>query len=161
MTEAEKRKYRVCFTGHRPEKLTRHECQVIKDLEAAIKKAIADGHNVFISGMAPGVDIWAAEIVLRLRDKGADTKLICAIPFEGFEKRWPEWEGRYNAIMEKADLVRFICKGNVRGSHQIRNEWMVDHSARVIAVFSGEKSGTKNTIDYANRVGVEIEYIKG
>ena len=42
MTEAEKRKHRVCFTGHRPEKLTRHECQVIKDLEAAIKKAIAD-----------------------------------------------------------------------------------------------------------------------
>ena len=161
MTEAEKRKHRVCFTGHRPEKLTRHECQVIRGLEAAIKKAIADGHNVFISGMAPGVDIWAAEIVLRLRDKGADTKLICAIPFEGFEKRWPEWEGRYNAIMEKADLVRFICKGNVRGSHQIRNEWMVNHSARVIAVFSGEKSGTKNTIDYANRVGVEIEYIKG
>ena len=53
------------------------------------------------------------------------------------------------------------CKGNVRGVHQIRNVWMVDHSARVIAVFSGEKSGTKNTIDYANRVGVEIEYIKG
>ena len=161
MTEAEKRKYRVCFTGHRPEKLTRHECQVIRDLEAAIKKAIADGYNVFISGMAPGVDIWAAEIVLQLRDKGADIKLICAIPFEGFEKRWPEWEGRYNAIMEKADLVRFICKGNVRGGHQIRNVWMVDHSARVIAVFSGEKSGTKNTIDYANREGVEIEYIKG
>ena len=161
MTEAEKRKYRVCFTGHRPEKLTRHECQVIRGLEAAIKKAIADGYKVFISGMAPGVDIWAAEIVLQLRDKGADIKLICAIPFEGFEKRWPEWEGRYNAIMEKADLVRFICKGNIRGVHQIRNVWMVDHSARVIAVFNGEKSGTKNTIDYANRVGVEIEYIPG
>ena len=25
---------------------------------------------------------------------------------------------------------------------------MVDHSARVIAVFNGEKSGTKNTVDY-------------
>ena len=85
MTEAEKRKHRVCFTGHRPEKLTRHECQVIRGLEAAIKKAIADGYKVFISGMAPGVDIWAAEIVLQLRDKGADIKLICAIPFEGFE----------------------------------------------------------------------------
>lgn len=47
MTEAEKRKRRVCFTGHRPEKLTRHECQVIRDLEAAIKKAIADGYNVW------------------------------------------------------------------------------------------------------------------
>ena len=112
MTEAEKRKYRVCFTGHRPEKLTRPERQVLKDLETAIKKSIADGQNVFISGMAPGVDIWAAEIVLRLRDKGADIKLICASPFEGFEKRWPDWERRYNDIMEKADLVRFICKGN-------------------------------------------------
>ena len=74
MTEAEKRKHRVCFTGHRPEKLTRHECQVIRGLEAAIKKAIADGYKVFISGMAPGVDIWAAEIVLQLRDKGADIR---------------------------------------------------------------------------------------
>lgn len=161
MTEAEKRTRRVCFTGHRPEKLTRPERQVKADLEQAIKKAIDDGHNVFISGMAPGVDIWAAEIVLRLRDKGADIKLICASPFEGFEKRWPDWAGRYTDIMASADLTRFICKGNVRGVHQIRNVWMVDHSARVIAVFNGEKSGTKNTIDYANRVGVEIEYIQG
>lgn len=161
MTESEKRKFRVCFTGHRPEKLTRPERKVKADLEAAIKKAIADGFNVFISGMAPGVDIWAAEIVLRLRDKGADIKLICASPFEGFETRWPDWEKRYRGIMASADLTRFICSGNVRGVHQIRNVWMVDHSTRVIAVFNGEKSGTKNTIDYANRVGVEVEYING
>lgn len=38
---------------------------------------------------------------------------------------------------------------------------MVNHSARVIAVFNGEKSGTKNTIDYANRVGVPVVYIRG
>ena len=161
MTEAEKRTRRVCFTGHRPEKLTRPERQVIADLEEAIKQAISDGFNVFISGMAPGVDIWAAEIVLRLRDKGADIKLICASPFEGFEKRWPNWSARYNDIMPRADLMRFICQGNVRGVHQIRNVWMVDHSARVIAVYNGEKSGTKNTIDYANRAGVEIKFIPG
>lgn len=33
---------------------------------------------------------------------------------------------------------------------------MVDHSARVIAVFNGEKSGTKNTVDYAEKCGVEL-----
>ena len=38
---------------------------------------------------------------------------------------------------------------------------MVDHSAHVIAVFNGEKSGTKNTIDYAKKRGVEIEIIMG
>lgn len=34
-------------------------------------------------------------------------------------------------------------------------------SAHVIAVFNGEKSGTKNTIDYAKKRGVEIEIIMG
>lgn len=115
MTEAEKRTFRVCFTGHRPEKLTRPENEVIAELEQAIRQAMADGYRVFVSGMAPGVDIWAAEIVIRIRDAGADIKLICASPFEGFEKRWPAWESRYNYIMDNCDLKLFICKGNVRG----------------------------------------------
>lgn len=33
MTEAEKRMRRVCFTGHRPEKLTRFEWLVKRELE--------------------------------------------------------------------------------------------------------------------------------
>ena len=135
--------------------------RVIAELEQAIQQAMADGYRVFVSGMAPGVDIWAAEIVIRLRNEGADIKLISASPFEGFEKRWPAWEHRYNYIMDNTDLKLFICKGNVRGVHQIRNEWMVNHSTRVIAVFNGERSGTKNTIDYANRVGVPVVYIRG
>lgn len=68
--------------------------------------------NVFISGMARGVDIWAAEIVLRLRKEGANVKLICASPYEGFERGWSaEWQRRYNVILAAADLVRFICPG--------------------------------------------------
>ena len=56
MNEQEKRMHRVCFTGHRPEKLTRFEWLIKKDLEKEIKKAIADGLTVFITGMARGVD---------------------------------------------------------------------------------------------------------
>lgn len=59
---------------------------VLGGLETAIQQAIADGSNVFISGMARGVDIWAAEIVLRFRSEGEDIKLICASPYRGFEK---------------------------------------------------------------------------
>jgi len=33
---------------------------------------------------------------------------------------------------------------------------MVDRSNLVIAVFGGHKGGTKNTIDYAKRMGVEV-----
>lgn len=155
LTEEQKRMHRVCFTGHRPEKLNQPECVVKKWLEAAIKQAIDDGKNVFITGMARGVDIWAAEIVLRLRNEGQDVKLICASPYKGFERAWSsEWQQRYNAVMAAADLVRFICPGYSRSCFQIRNEWMVDHSSLVIAVFNGQPSGTKNTIDYAKRKSV-------
>ena len=161
MDEQEKRLHRVCFTGHRPEKLTRFEWLIKKDLEKEIKKAIDDGLTVFISGMARGVDIWAAEIVLKLRDAGKPVRLICASPYEGFESRWePDWKDRYHNILSKADHTVFVCKHYSRGCFQIRNEWMVDHSARVIAVFNGEKSGTKNTIDYASRKGTPIIYVK-
>ena len=52
MTEAEKRMHRCCFTGHRPEKLARSEEAIKADLEKAIRQAIAEGLDVFITGMA-------------------------------------------------------------------------------------------------------------
>lgn len=155
MTEAEKRLHRVCFTGHRPEKLSEAESVVRTKLKDAIRSSVEDGCFVFISGMARGVDIWAAEIVLKEREHNPAIKLICASPYKGFERSWSsDWQKRYNDIMNAADLVRFICPGYSRACFQIRNEWMVDHSARVIAVYNGEKGGTRNTIEYAKKHGV-------
>ena len=157
MTEEEKRLHRVCFTGHRPEKLTQSESEIFAGLEREIKKAYADGINVFITSMARGVDIWAAEIVLKLRKEHGDIKLICASPYDGFEKKWSaDWQKRYNTIWNSADLQKFICPGFSMGCFQIRNEWMVNHSSRVIAVSNGEKGGTKNTIDYARKEQVDV-----
>ena len=135
MTEQEKRLHRCCFTGHRPEKLSLPETEVIAWLEKETRQAIADGFTTFISGMARGVDIWAAEIVLKLRDSGAPIHLICACPYPGFDQSWSqEWRGRYRRILRDADLVRIISSGYSRDCFQRRNEWMVDRSARVIAV---------------------------
>ncbi len=162
MTEAEKRMHRVCFTGHRPEKLTRPDRAIKKDLEKEIRQTVADGLNVFITGVARGVDIWAAQIVLMLRDEGYDVKLMCACPYDGFERSWSqEWQKAYREILAAADFVKYVCEGYSRACFQIRNEWMVNHAARVIAVFNGEKSGTKNTIDYAVKVGVPVVRIEG
>lgn len=157
-SEAEKRKHRCCFTGHRPEKIVASEQTVVKALEKEIRAAIDDGFNVFITGMAQGTDIWAAEIIIHLRKtEGLQLKLIAASPFDGFEQRWSiDWQKRYAAVMAEADLIRFTSSQYHRGCFQVRNEWMVDHSARVIAVFNGEKSGTKNTVDYANRHGIPV-----
>lgn len=161
MTEVEKRLHRCCFTGHRPEKLKAPEWLIKRELDREIRQAITDGLDVFITGMARGVDIWAAEIVLSLRDSGLPIRLICASPFDGFERSWnEEWQQRYHHILNGADYTLFVCKGYSRSCFQIRNEWMVNHSSRVIAAYNGEKGGTKNTIDYAIRNGIPVFFIE-
>ena len=162
LTEAEKRLRRCCFTGHRPHKLKQPSSLVKEKLNESIRRAIDDGYTVFITGMAPGVDIWAAQIVLRYRDEGHPIRLICAIPYKGFESRWSDsWKEQYCKVLEVADLIKYICPGYSKECFQIRNEWMVNHAARVIAVYNGEPSGTRNTIKYARSQNVPIDMIEG
>ena len=162
MPQIVKRSSCVCFTGHRPEKLRRPEQLIKNDLETAIREAVSDGLTVFITGMACGVDIWAAEIVLRLRDEGLPVKLVCASPYEGIENRWEtEWRARYREIISFADSVKYICPHYSETCFHIRNRWMVDRSARVIAVFNGGSGGTRNTINYAKLSGVPVVFVEG
>ena len=156
-TEAQKRQYRCAFTGHRPEKLNKPESVVKAELKTAIEQSIADGYQVFLSGMARGVDLWAAQIVLDLKQQHKHIQLVCVVPYEGFEWRWAtQWQSIYHSVLNKADYVRFVKKGYSPDVFQRRNEWMVNHSARLIAVFNGTSGGTKNTIEYAKQSGVEI-----
>ena len=151
------RNHRCCFTGHRPNKLNMNEAEIKSLLEVAIDKAIARGFVSFITGMAMGTDIWAAEIVLEKRKYNKNLHLICALPHKGFDiRRSPDEQARFNSIIENADLVRLVSEKYYNGCYQARNQWMVDRTSLVIAVFNGQKSGTKNTIDYANSVGVRV-----
>ena len=161
MTEQEKREKRCCFTGHRPEKLKGGEFEVKIALAQAIEAALAAGKRTFISGMARGVEVWAAELVLAYRQADASIHLICALPHPDFEKRWSRhWQQRYRAILEQADLIKEITPSFSMSSYQTRNEWMVNRSSLVIAVFNGERGGTKNTINYAKAQGVEIVLVE-
>ncbi len=156
-TEAEKRLHRCCFTGHRPEKLHISESSVKRRLKKAIRQAIEDGFTTFLSGMARGVDMWAAELVLKEREKDDRIRLICASPFVGFENSWNLADRRnYENIMKQADYMVYVCSDYTRSCFQIRNRYMVDRSARVIAAYNGESGGTKNTILYAEDMGVEV-----
>ena len=156
-TESETRLHSLCFTGHRPEKIETPENLVLKGLEYEIDKAISDGYTIFITGMARGVDIWAAEIILGKKRNHSELKLVCALPFDGFEASWSsDWQARYNEILKQADSIEVICSHYSRSCFQLRNKWMVDHSSRLIAVWNGKPSGTKNTIVYARKRDREV-----
>ena len=153
----ELRLHRCCFTGHRPDKMVLGENEIKPLLEKAIDEAIAGGYVTFITGMAMGTDIWAAEIILERKKRNNELHLICALPHPNFESRRSIVEKmRFNKIIKNADLVKEINDYYFTGCYQMRNEWMVDRSNLVIAVFNGEKSGTKNTVDYARRKGIKV-----
>lgn len=95
MSEKEKQMHRCCFTGHRPEKLHSSEILVKAALVKEIWTAYQAGFRTFLTGMARGVDIWAGELVLRLRSSHQDVHLICVLSHPDFEKRWDaEWQER-------------------------------------------------------------------
>ena len=159
-SKSDLKRHRCCFTGHSPEKLGVSEARAKALLKSAIQQAIYDGYVTFISGMARGIDLWAAEIVIEEREKNSNIHLVCASPFNGFEMRWSEQDKTtYYSIMEQADLVKYISQHYYKACFQVRNEWMVDRVSRVIAAYNGTKGGTKNTIEYANRKEIFVENI--
>ena len=84
------------FTGHRPQNLPfgfREDDERCTALKETLKKQIISlitDENVthFISGMALGVDMYAAEIVLELKKTYPDITLESAIPCETQAAKW-------------------------------------------------------------------------
>lgn len=149
-----------CFTGHRPEKLLSTESELRAALRCEISAAIADGYTTFISGMARGVDVYAAEEVLLTSERDPSIRLICAYPYpdccEHFASVWRE---RCRAISRRADLRVDVSGEYSSACYQRRNEWMVERSSRLIAVYDGSHGGTYNTIVSAMRNELDVRMI--
>ena len=118
------------------------------------------GITHFISGMAIGVDLDFAEIVLELKDKYPIT-FECAVPCPNQTLKWKDTDRlRYERILKRADKISFIEKQYTDECMLKRNRYMVDKSELVIAVFNGiEKGGTWYTIKYARETNTDIEII--
>ena len=152
------RELSVSFTGHRPQKLPweRNEaderCMDFKRrLGVEIIRAYEQGARYFLSGMADGVDIIAAEEVLRLKESLPDIKLIAVFPYGTGEN------ARIRRAAERAERVVVISEKCVTGCFAARNRFLVSHSFRLIAGFGGDEySGTGQTIRMALEQGLDI-----
>lgn len=157
----------VCFSGHRPGKLPDggdDSSQIIRVLKSILYKEIIDsieqGYNIFITGLARGVDLWAGEIILELKAGNPEIRLVAAAPCRnhgsGFTGKDKFVLGN---ILLKADEVVYVSESYSQDCMRMRNRYMVDHSAKLIAVVSDYKSGTGQTIRYAKQSGLEIKTI--
>lgn len=156
---------KICVTGHRPNKLYGYDMTDDRwiTLKEKFKQILLDNNcDEAITGMALGVDTIFAYAVLELKDDGYDIKLHCAVPCRKFSNKWDKYnKAMYRHILHLADTVKLVSEEEYKPYlMQKRNEYMVDHSDKVIAVWDGSKSGTKNCIDYAKKVGKDIIYIQ-
>jgi len=156
---------KICITGHRPNKLYGYDLSDPKwvALEKQLKQLLIENNcTEAISGMALGVDTIFAIAALELKNEGYNIKLHCAIPCKNHSNQWNKKDRQlYNYILSKADAVKLVSKEEYKPYlMQKRNEYMVDNSNIVIAVWDGSKSGTANCIEYAKSKHKEIIYIK-
>ena len=147
-----------CFTGHRPNSLpfgyneTDRRCVKLrkllkKQIEYLIKECRVEH---FITGMALGVDLICAEIVIELKKKYPHITLESAIPCETQAVKWSESQrDRYFHIAEHCDKETLLQHHYNKYCMMKRNKYMVDSSEYVIAVWNGSQSGTGNTVKYA------------
>lgn len=156
------------FTGHRPAKFKwgyneQHpDCVKLKlQLEREVAKLCEQGVTTFITGMAQGVDQWAALSVLKLKETFPTIRLVCALPCEGQTKGWTEdAKRRYDTILGQADATHFISREYTKDCMIVRNHWMIDHAQFVLAVYDGSyRGGTGATVRYAQQKGRQITHI--
>lgn len=145
----------VAGTGHRPPKLGGYSRPVFDALTSLAVTWLKENRpEKVISGMALGWDQALAFATVSLQ-----IPLIAAIPFEGQENRWWKDSKRlYQYLMERAEKVEILCPNFSAQSYQIRNEWMVDNSDLMLAMYDGEtKGGTFNCLVYARSKNVPVE----
>jgi len=150
------------FTGHRPKFFpwgyneSDFRCVKLKEeLTKQIRLLVRKGYTDYLSGMALGVDVWAAQTVLALREKHPDLKLHCILPCVGQERSWSdEAKALYYSIVKQADSRVYTSRSYYKNCMLDRNRFMVDHSDLLLAVYSGISSGgTAYTVNYARQQG--------
>lgn len=144
----------VCATGHRLNKLGGYGLPIKNKLER-LALTWLDLHkpDKVISGMALGWDQAFAQAAIKL-----NIPLVAAIPFTGQEQAWPDSSQKeWKRLVDAAYEIVIVSEGGYAAwKMQKRNEWMVDQSDMVLALWDGSSGGTCNCIKYANKVSRPI-----
>lgn len=150
----------AALTGHRPERLgyakdtyaTMDWVYMIDWLKLKIKENnITDVY----CGMANGCDIAYGIAALQLKEEGYAVRLHCILPCKNYNasNMW------YDALKKGAYKWVELSDEFYKGCDNARDQYMVDHSDRLFAIWDGHKSGgVWSTIRKAQKKGIDIIY---
>lgn len=164
--------YKVCaITGHRPTRFpfkydeNNNGCKRIKKrIRDQLIQLYEQDFRQFWVGGALGVDMWAGEILLRLKEQPeySEIQLMIALPFESHDTNWEVRSRRRMAFLIKHSTETVIVgKKEVppAQNYRKRNEYIVDHADCLLAVYDNDRSirsGTGMTVNYARKKKLPI-----
>ena len=153
----DKRSITACFTGHR---LIREQDRgrLRIELKKTLEDYILKGYTYFGNGGAWGFDLLAAEVILELREKHPQIKLIMVLPYPEQTDRWKSREDikTYNSVLKKADKITIMCDKYIANCFALRNKRLIAYSSLVISYCYDKRSGTGQTIRMAEKEGLKI-----
>ena len=140
-----------CITGHRRTGLP--QSRLYQVIETLTDMAKSEGADHFYMGCSWGVDLAAGEVWGLTTDWTAVKP--CANHGEGV---WTQATlDKRDRIISQAQEIETLQATYHPGCLNDRNEWMVDQSEIVIAIFDGRQhGGTKHCLSYARRQGKRI-----
>lgn len=147
----------AAFTGHRWYDSSRKHT-VRKNIEECVREAYRNGITNFISGMAIGFDLLAAEVVLSLRHECPAITLTAVLPFREQASRFNELNKcRYYKCLSQADDIVILSNDYTAKCYLERDRFMVEHSSLLIACYDGRnRGGTFWTVNFAARTGKNV-----
>ena len=158
------------ITGHRPTRFwfkyqEKYDmCKKIKNTmrEQFIKLYEEEGVRRFYIGGSLGVDLWAGEIVMRLKEipEYSEIELAVVLPFPGHDARWDEKSRRRLRFLLRHSAEQItIGEEECPRNYVKRNCYMVEHSWYMVAVYDNDRSRFPNAIqpvDYALKLDRHI-----
>ena len=107
--------------------------------------------------MALGCDLYFCEAALALRAQYPGVTVEAALPCPTQTEGWPrEQQLRHARLVAACDLETVVSREYTAGCMLRRDRYMVDHASLLIAAFDGSPGGTRYTMEYAMRQGLEI-----
>lgn len=150
---------RMALTGHRPARLGYNkylEATEWRPIIAWLKQQIKIiGVTDAICGMAEGCDCVYALSVIELKQEGYNINLHCVLPCDNYQCGYYV----YDKIKSYADTWTSLSKEFYKGCDNARDQYMVDHSDKIFAIWDGiEAGGVWFTIRKAQKKKLEIVY---
>ena len=100
------------------------------------------GVRRFYVGGCLGVDQWAGEILLRLKEKPEfpEIELVVVAPFPDHDKKWDEKnQGRLHFLISHSAEHLVIGQDDRQGSYAARNQYMLNHADVLLAVYDNNR----------------------